>query len=40
MKLTTIDALFGVIEDPLFFITDPEIFMTAKIATLLAVASW
>jgi len=40
MKLKAIDALFGVIEDPTFFLTTPEMIKNAKLASVMALATW
>ncbi|KAF8422002.1 hypothetical protein EV426DRAFT_535817 [Tirmania nivea] len=40
MRLKAIDALFGVIEDPTFFLTTPEMIMNSKVASVMAVATW
>ncbi|KAF8474806.1 hypothetical protein BDZ91DRAFT_711782 [Kalaharituber pfeilii] len=40
MKIKVIDALFGVIEDPTFFFTNPQMLKQAKLASLLAAATW
>lgn len=40
MRLKAIDALFGVIEDPTFFITTPEMIKNAKLASVMALVTW
>jgi len=40
MRIKAIDGLFGVIEDPTFFLTTPEMITNAKLASVMALATW
>ena len=40
MKIKAIDAMFGVIEDPTFFFTSPEMIKNAKVASMMALVTW
>ena len=40
MKIKAIDAMFGVIEDPTFFFTSPEMIKNAKVASCMALLTW
>ncbi|KAI5808929.1 hypothetical protein DFH27DRAFT_478253 [Peziza echinospora] len=40
LSIRTIDAMFGVVEDPTFFFTAPQMVKKSKVSSLLALATW
>lgn len=40
VSIRGLDGMFSVIEDPTWFVLAPEIFKKARVASVLAVATW